>query len=69
MPRHRTAISADSAGRFTPTDVAALVGVTPTTVVNWCEAGRLPGAVKLPSERWRIPRCAFQHLLPADTAA
>ena len=65
MPVHR---SADSAGRVTPATAAEWTGASRDTVIRWCETGLLPGAVQLPSGRWRIPLRAIAHLIPADAA-
>ena len=39
---------------FTPGQFAKLYGVTPRTVRNWCDAGRIP-FVTTPSGHRRIP--------------
>jgi hypothetical protein len=42
---------------LTPTQLAALLEppVDRSTVVRWCNAGRIPGAVKLGPRAWLIP--------------
>lgn len=45
--------------RYTPTDVADLLGFTPKTIRAWCARGVFPGAKKYPDDaprsEWRIP--------------
>lgn len=51
--------------RYTPADVANLLGFTPKTIRAWCAKGVFPGARKFPDDaprsEWRIP--------PADVEA
>lgn len=45
--------------RYTPTDVARILGFTPKTIRSWCAQGVFPGAQKFPDDaprsEWRIP--------------
>ena len=47
---------------YAPGDVAQLVGVSPSTILNWIHAGRL-SAVRLSERTYRIPRRAVLRLV------
>ena len=48
----------------TTQEAAALLPETSQrSIQNWAKAGRLPGAVQLPSGHWRIPVAALVELL------
>lgn len=38
------------------------------SVQNWCKAGRLDGAIRLPSGQWRIPLKSIEALLEPPAA-
>jgi len=41
---------------LTSTQAARVLGVSsPTTVKNWLEGGRFPGALRTPGGHWRFP--------------
>ena len=45
------------AGKLIPGDVGA------AAIRKWCREGKLPGAIRLPSGRWKIPMSAIDALL------
>ena len=47
---------------LTTAQAAAELQVGRETVVRYCAAGDLPGAYRLPSRHWRIPREAITAL-------
>ncbi|MBM3270676.1 MAG: helix-turn-helix domain-containing protein [Candidatus Sericytochromatia bacterium] len=57
----RTGIRPETEGKrfYTPGEVAELFGVTPKTVSNWCDQGRLESIVT-PSGHRRIPESAIR---------
>jgi excisionase family DNA binding protein len=52
---------------YSPAEVAELASVSPSTVLNYIKAGKLP-AVRLSERLIRIPRKAVVRLLELDEA-
>lgn len=48
---------------LTVNEVAERLRLTPNTIYRWLEAGRIPGALKLPNDQWRIPESEVEKLL------
>lgn len=48
-----------------PGDAGKLIpgGVGAAAIRKWCREGKLPGAIRLPSGRWKIPMSAIDALL------
>ena len=60
----------DSNGWLTPEEVArVLPNTSAKSVREWCAAGKLAGAVQLPSRRWQIPWAAVIDILGFDPRA
>lgn len=55
---------------LSPSEAGELVpgGVTAVTVRKWCRLGRVPGAVQLPSGRWKVPASAIDAMISDFTA-
>ena len=53
---------------YSPAEVAELASVSPSTILNYIKAGKLP-AVRLSERLIRIPRKAVVRLLELDEAA
>jgi len=53
---------------YSPAEVAALAGVSSSTILNYIHAGRV-AAVQLSERTYRIPRKAVLRLLGADRTA
>jgi hypothetical protein len=52
---------------LTPQEFAAVVpGASATAARTWCAAGKVPGAIQLPSGRWQIPWSAVVGILGFD---
>ena len=52
---------------LTPTRFAEMLpGASPKSVRDWLAAGKVPGAIRLPSGRWRIPWTAVVEILGFD---
>ncbi|AFV89297.1 HTH_MerR-trunc domain-containing protein [Acidipropionibacterium acidipropionici ATCC 4875] len=47
-------------------EAARHLGVGAQAVRRWCEAGKVAGAVQLPSGRWRLPWSAVVEILGSD---
>lgn len=52
---------------YSPAEVAALASVSPSTILNYIKAGKLP-AVRLSERLIRIPRKAVVRLLDLEEA-
>lgn len=52
---------------LSPKEVAAIVpGASARSVREWCASKQVPGAIRLPSGRWRIPWSAVVAILGCD---
>ena len=59
----------DSARLLTTSEAAEQLGVSRSTVLNWCKAGNL-SAVQYPSGQWRIAASTVAQILtPKENAA
>ena len=54
---------------FSPAEAGSQVpgGATGVTIRKWCRQGRVPGAIQLPSGRWKIPLSAIEAMMAAST--
>lgn len=56
-------LSPDEAGARIPG------GLGGAAIRVWCRDGKLPGAIRLPSGRWRIPVSAVEAIIAGEAAA
>jgi predicted site-specific integrase-resolvase len=52
---------------LTTTQVADAIGVHRYTVLKWCKAGIVDGAIRLPSGCWRIPARTVESMTDSGT--
>lgn len=52
---------------YTLAEVGTIVGRAPSTVRDWCRAGRLPGAYRQNAREWRVPREALRAFRAAQS--
>ena len=55
--------SQDWLADFTVNRVASELSRSPSTVREWCRAGKIPEAYRLNGREWRIPRSGLQKYL------
>jgi excisionase family DNA binding protein len=48
---------------FSCAEVAEQLGRTPGTIRGWCARGEIPGAYRLNTREWRIPRAGLRSYL------
>ena len=66
--RPPTTVTSLTKAFYSPAEVAELASVSPSTILNYIKAGKLP-AVRLSERLIRIPRKAVVRLLELDEAA
>lgn len=61
----------DESGWLTPDEFGAAIpgGLGAAAVRKWARQGKIPGAIRLPNGRWKIPEAAVRELLEGEAAS